>query len=45
VISHDRRHLVEGYACNVNGVSFVRTPNASVNPGDTILLLSADAGG
>jgi molybdopterin-guanine dinucleotide biosynthesis protein A len=45
VISHDRRHLVEGYACNVNGVLFVRTPTASINPGDTILLLSADAGG
>ena len=37
--------LIDGYACNVNGLDFVRTPTATVNPGDNIVILSADAGG
>jgi len=45
VISPDGRTLVEGYACNVNGLDFVRTPTATVKPGDNIVILSADAGG
>jgi molybdopterin-guanine dinucleotide biosynthesis protein A len=45
VITPDRARLVDGYACNVNGLAFVRTPAATVNPGDTIVILSADAGG
>jgi molybdenum cofactor guanylyltransferase len=45
VISPDRRRLVDGYACNVNGLAFVRTTAAAVNPGDSIVILSADAGG
>lgn len=45
VIAADGRSLVDGYACNVNGLQFVRTPAAQVNPGDTICILSADAGG
>jgi molybdopterin-guanine dinucleotide biosynthesis protein A len=45
VISADRTRLVDGYACNVNGLAFVRTPTAVVNPGDSIVILSADAGG
>ena len=45
VISPDRSGLVQGYACNVNGLEFVRTPGATVNPGDRIVILSADAGG
>jgi molybdopterin converting factor small subunit len=45
VISADRTHLVDGYACNVNGLTFVRTPMATVHPGDNIIILSADAGG
>jgi molybdopterin-guanine dinucleotide biosynthesis protein A len=48
VISPDGCSLVEGYACNVNGLDFVRTSlfgTATVNPGDTIVILSADAGG
>jgi molybdopterin-guanine dinucleotide biosynthesis protein A len=48
VITADRRGLVEGYACNVNGRDFVRTAaiaTATVNAGDTIVILSADAGG
>jgi molybdopterin-guanine dinucleotide biosynthesis protein A len=45
VISADRKRLVTGYACNVNGLSFVRTEAAVVNPGDSLVILSADAGG
>jgi molybdopterin-guanine dinucleotide biosynthesis protein A len=45
VIKPNRRQLAEGCACNVNGIEFVRTPDALVNPGDRIIILSADAGG
>lgn len=45
VIKPDGTSLVEGYACNVNGLHFVRTATARVNPGDHIVILSADAGG
>lgn len=45
VIGPGRDSLVDGYACNVNGLCFVRTPTATVNAGDNILILSADAGG
>jgi len=45
VISPDRSGFVPGYACNVNGLDFVSTPAATVNAGDRIVILSADAGG
>jgi hypothetical protein len=45
VISPDGNGLSSGYACNVNGLDFVRTPTAKVNSGDRIFILSADAGG
>jgi molybdenum cofactor guanylyltransferase len=45
VISPDGSRLVSGYACNVNGLEFVRTSTATVNAGDNIAILSADAGG
>ena len=45
VITADRPRLVEGYACNVNGREFVRSPETKVNDGDDIAILSADAGG
>jgi molybdopterin converting factor small subunit len=45
VISPDRTRLVAGYACNVNGLRFVRSPDVAVHPGDHIVILSADAGG
>jgi hypothetical protein len=45
VISPDRTRLVDGYACNVNGLQFVRSPAVSINPGDKLVILSADAGG
>lgn len=37
--------LVEGYACNLNGLEFVRHLTTPVREGDRIVLLSADAGG
>lgn len=37
--------LIAGYACNLNGLDFVRAPNTKINSGDRILLLAADAGG
>lgn len=45
VISADGTRLVDGYACNVNGLEFVRSTDARVKPGDNIAILSADAGG
>jgi molybdopterin-guanine dinucleotide biosynthesis protein A/molybdopterin converting factor small subunit len=45
VVSPDGTRLVDGYACNVNGLQFVRSPTVSVHPGDNIVILSADAGG
>ncbi|HEU4341347.1 MAG TPA: NTP transferase domain-containing protein [Candidatus Binatia bacterium] len=45
VISSDKNDLFSGYACNVNGLEFVRSASAKVSPGDRIFILSADAGG
>lgn len=45
VISPDGNDLFTGYACNLNGLDFVRTPAAKINSGDRIFILSADAGG
>jgi molybdopterin-guanine dinucleotide biosynthesis protein A/molybdopterin converting factor small subunit len=45
VISPDRQSLVDGYACNVNGLQFVRSMAAPITSGDSIVILSADAGG
>jgi molybdopterin-guanine dinucleotide biosynthesis protein A len=45
VISADRTNLSSGYACNINGLNFIRTPETKVSPGDKIFILSADAGG
>lgn len=45
VINVDRAGLVDGYACSVNGLDFVRDPRARVASGDSIILLAADAGG
>ena len=45
VIEPDRARLSEGFACNVNGLDFVRSPLATVASGDSIFILSADAGG
>lgn len=45
VINRDGTSLVDGYACNVNGLDFVRSPQAAVRHGDSIVILAADAGG
>jgi molybdopterin converting factor small subunit len=45
VVTADGRNLTRGYACNINGVDFVRDANAPVNSGDRIFIISADAGG
>ena len=45
VIAADRRTLVDGYACNVNGIEFIRSGAAPVESGDSVVILSADAGG
>jgi len=45
VISPEGKRLSPGYACNLNGLDFVRTTTATINSGDTIFILSADAGG
>ena len=41
----DAEGLLSGYTCNINGLEFVRAPNAKINSGDKVLILSADAGG
>jgi molybdopterin-guanine dinucleotide biosynthesis protein A len=45
VIDPDRARLFDGFACNVNGLDFIRTPATAVKAGDNIVILSADAGG
>jgi molybdopterin-guanine dinucleotide biosynthesis protein A/molybdopterin converting factor small subunit len=45
VIISDRSSLASGYSCNINGLEFMRDPNAKISPGDKIFILSADAGG
>lgn len=45
VIAPDRSKLTSGYACNINGRDFVRDPRFKINPGDSIIIVSNDAGG
>ena len=45
VIGEDRTHLVDGYACSINGLSFVRDTTVRIDSGDSLILLAADAGG
>ncbi|MGH7826764.1 MAG: NTP transferase domain-containing protein [Candidatus Binatia bacterium] len=45
VIAPDKTSLASGYACNINGLDFVRNRSAKVNSGDRVFILSADAGG
>lgn len=45
VIATDRSKLTSGYACNINGLDFVRDPGVKINPGDSIIIISNDAGG
>jgi molybdopterin-guanine dinucleotide biosynthesis protein A len=45
VIASNRRDLLNGYTVNLNGREFVRDSRRTVEPGDSIIILSADAGG
>jgi molybdopterin-guanine dinucleotide biosynthesis protein A len=45
VISDDRTRLVDGYACNINGLHFARDSTVKINAADNIGIISADAGG
>lgn len=41
----DGNRLRAGYLANVNGARFTSDPRTELRQGDTVLLLSADAGG
>lgn len=45
VINPDQRSLAAGYACNRNGLEFVKDPNVALHPGDKLFIIAADAGG
>jgi molybdenum cofactor guanylyltransferase len=45
VISREALELLPGFACNINGVDFVRDPDTKIRGQDRIFILSADAGG
>lgn len=45
VIDSERRDLLSGYTVNINGREFVRGFHGTINAGDSIIILSADAGG
>lgn len=45
VITPERNSLTSGNACNINGRDFVRDPSVKVCAGDSIFIISADAGG
>ena len=45
VITPDKNSLTSGNACNINGRDFVRDPGVKVRAGDSIFIISADAGG
>jgi molybdopterin-guanine dinucleotide biosynthesis protein A len=45
VINAESGGLFSGYACNLNGLDFIRNPAARIKAGDKIFILAADAGG
>jgi molybdopterin converting factor small subunit len=45
VINPDKMGLLAGFACNINGIDFVRDPDTKIRQQDKIFILSADAGG
>lgn len=45
VIAPDRQSFLPGFACNLNGIEFVRTLDTPIRDGDQALILSSDAGG
>ena len=45
VLSEQDHKLVRGFACNVNGETFVHDMRTRLKDGDSVLILSSDAGG
>jgi molybdopterin-guanine dinucleotide biosynthesis protein A len=46
VIAPDRHSLLAGFACNLNGVQFLQNDfHTELHTGDSLLILSSDAGG
>ena len=45
VIDSDKMSLSAGFACNLNGITFVRDPRIKIHSDDKIFIISADAGG
>ncbi|MDP1796164.1 MAG: hypothetical protein Q8K78_01720 [Planctomycetaceae bacterium] len=41
----DGRHLRPGFTANISGNRFISAPETILNTGDTVMLLSLDAGG
>ena len=41
----DGRRLRPGFVANLNGERFVTDPETALDPGDCLLILTADAGG
>jgi molybdopterin-guanine dinucleotide biosynthesis protein A len=45
VLTADHRALMAGYACNLNGTEFTPDLHTPLRSGDSLLILSSDAGG
>jgi len=45
VLTADHRALMAGYACNLNGTEFTPDLHTPLRSGDSLLILSNDAGG
>lgn len=45
VVTADRHGLTSGYTCNINGSAFTRDATTPLQSGDSLLILSNDAGG
>jgi molybdopterin converting factor small subunit len=45
VIDSDLKSLCAGFACNLNGITFLRDPATKIRSDDKIFIISADAGG
>jgi molybdopterin-guanine dinucleotide biosynthesis protein A len=45
VIDSGKMSLSAGFACNINGITFVRDPATKIGSEDKIFIISADAGG
>ncbi len=45
VLTADRRALMAGYTCNLNGTEFTRDLQTPLRSGDSLIILSSDAGG